>query len=85
MSQDEHRADGHLEGVVAQVQRVPDRQRDRDRDPEAPPREPDQRRQARGEQDPGDHRRDPADRAAQRLVEADLGDEQRGQRHQHGM
>src|SRR2546428_394685 len=35
--QDEHRTDGNLEGGVAQVQCVPDRQRDCNRDPEALP------------------------------------------------
>jgi hypothetical protein len=81
--QDEHRADGHLEDLLAQVQRVSDGQPERDRDAQAPPGEPDRRGQPERQQDARHHAGHPAHRAAHRLVDADLGDQQRRQRRQH--
>jgi hypothetical protein len=81
--QDQHRADRDLENVVAQPQRVPDDERYPDRDRQAPPGEAEGRGQSDGEQYADDNGRDLGEGGPQRLVEADLGHEQRGQRRQH--
>ena len=82
--QDEHRADRDLEDGLAQPQRVPHGEPERDREPETPPREPDPSGQPERYQDACHHGGDSAHRAEQRLVDADLQDENRRQRRQHG-
>ena len=71
---------GYLEDFLAQVQRVPDGEPQRDRDPQAPPGEPDPRGQPERQQDARHHAGHPARRGAERLVDADLDDEQRRER-----
>ncbi len=81
---DQHRADRHLQDVLAEAQQQPERERGRDEQAEHPPAE----RNVRGARDGGQHAhgdpRHPLDGAADRVVQGRLHHQQRGQRGEHG-
>jgi hypothetical protein len=81
--EDQHGANRHLEKVIAEPQHRPEHQRAADQQPEQPPVERHERRDADGRDDAGDDADHLLYAAADRLEQAGLQHEQRGQGRQH--
>ena len=81
--EDQHRADRHLQGLLAQAEHQAERERPRDEQAEDPPAE----RHVGGHRDRGQHARgdadDPLDGAADGMEQGGLHHQERGQRGEH--
>ena len=78
----QHRADGHLEEVVAQPQHLPDDEGQADQQPQTPPAQPHRDRKKHGQTDAGNHAHDPVQAALEDADRCQLHDEERRERRE---